>query len=126
MNVRIDRSITLIAIARQGDAAMADGDYNGAVELFSAAKVRRDEMWRGATLASAAEEHLMGREVSSSRGSNASVDMMSEGQKSQPRHGRRASTERVSELATPSRRHQAEGAPTRKEEVAARVAARYQ
>ena len=90
---------TVAALAAQGDAAMEAGDFARALELYEAAKSER------ATL---------------------------QPQRAMPRHGRRASSRNaplpragpVVCTSTPSRRGHVPGAPTRREEVAARIAAR--
>ena len=104
---------------------MEAGDYDRAVELYEAAKERRAAAQaRGPTLARAAKE------FTASAGSDAySLDDLGSSQRGSlrkplPQHGRRSGERIGVALATPSRRVCPEGAPSRKEEVAARVAAR--
>jgi len=133
----------VVRLSAEGDAAMEAGDFDRAVELLEAAKLARDQLL---PITVGPGEMIMGGEavdLSSPRTSSAvssSLTSMSDefahlavDQKSKPLHGRRSvqssgqlSPQRSDSIisSTPSRRRQPEGAPTRREEVAARIAAR--
>ena len=99
----------VVAKTGEGDAAMEAGDFDRAYEIYAEAKRLRDQ------LLPAMEGP--GDMVFSKEGEGTG--------KSPPQHGRRSVHERTSILvSTPARRKQPEGAPTRKEEVEARIRAR--
>ena len=96
-------SAEVAALTAQADAAMERGEFDGAVAIYERARLARDRALFGPPPAS------------------------------KPKHGRRSasgaapspSKMHVSIVnSTPARRHQAEGAPSKREEVKARIAAR--
>ena len=96
-------------LVADGDAAMEAGDHDRAVELYMAAKHVRNQ--------------LLPLNLGDAPG------VASGSQSRLPQHGRRSTpTEAPNRTSiinsSPSRRKQPEGAPTRREEVAARIAAR--
>ena len=106
-----EQDAQVIQLTEEADAAMESGAFDRAVELYEAAKAQRELTLFGSSV------HLA---------DDLSSDASS---KSLPRYGRRSAGALNGNLpsvcvSTPSRRVQPDGAPTRKEEVAARVAAR--
>jgi len=97
-------------LVSEGDAAMESGDFDRAYELYAASKAARDALLP-------AVEGPGDMTLPSGAGPM-------DAEPRRPQHGRR-SVERTSiVVSTPSRRLQPEGAPTKKDEVAARIAAR--
>ena len=117
MQEQMDRAMAdpeVAGLTADGDAAMEAGDFERAMEIYAQAKEKRDQLLPAV---------------------EGPGDMIFPGQAekpSKPLHGRRSATnlsdplrDRPSILSsTPSRRQQPLGAPSRKEEVAARIAAR--
>jgi hypothetical protein len=106
---------SVAALAAQGDAAMESGDYEKAVQLYEAAKVERARL---APRAAPQHGRRSGQSPASSPVTGTSKDAGAKGSRRAPRD------RPVVCVSTPSRRKVPEGAPSRKEEVAARVAAR--
>uniref|UniRef100_A0A7S2MYT2 Uncharacterized protein n=1 Tax=Haptolina brevifila TaxID=156173 RepID=A0A7S2MYT2_9EUKA len=109
-------------LSERGDAAMEAGDFNAALALYQEADEVRARAVFGSrpVLESAGTDSNSSTTLSScSKGSNGESS-------SKPQHGRRSveASERISILSTPSRRRQPDGAPTKREEVAARIAER--
>ena len=102
---------------QEGDAAMESGDFDGAYEIYAEAKRLRDALLP--VMEGPGDIIDVSNRLDESLGLSPAKD-----KPLAPMFGRR-SVERTSIIvATPSRRHQPEGAPTRKEEVQARIAAR--
>ena len=110
----------VLTLSEKGDAALAAGDAEAAIAFFEAAKNARSK-------------HLFGTKAEFIKAQQgAAGDETGADGKSPARFGRRSNskasfseTNRQSIItSTPSRRHQPEGAPTKREEVQARIAAR--
>lgn len=103
----------ILSLSERADAAMQRGEYEVAVSLLEAAKGARERILFGAVHPTEAGGDTAGRSSKT---------------RSLPAHGRRSvalEEERVSILSSkPSRRQQRDGQPSKREEVAARIAAR--
>jgi len=122
----VDPDSEAAALVSQGDAALAAGEQEKALELYEAAKeVRAKAMFAGM---STGRGRLVDDVVADGRSSAGAAPYKPLGV---PKHGRRSTPPIAAPRAkpmictsTPSRRVHQEGKPTRKDEVAARVAAR--
>ena len=107
----------VLTLSEKGDAALAAGDTDAAIAFFEAAKNARSKALFGTKA-----EFLKGISGAETGGDA----------KSPARFGRRSlskgsfteSNRQSIITSTPARRHQPEGAPTKREEVQARIAAR--
>ena len=113
----------VVRLMAEGDAALAAGASERAVELYTAAKHIRDQLLplnMSMDSSSPTRQARHGRRAGSSAGSEGSVAGSAAGSAAAAPSRERGSV--VS--SSPSQRRQPQGAPTPKEEVAARIAAR--